>query len=360
MKKKILFVVPCNTYFPSGIVRVSHYIPCFDEDHIQYRIINYYSTVSQSLLRWLNRSFFHRNKWTDLLVRILFQLIGIPRHFLCIMQTLFFSIQYDVLFLQATLFPTWFIKILRKCYKNIIFDFDDAWHLQKEKLTIDSIKYANHVIGGSHALCEFANKYNNNVTLIPSSIPMEKYNGITNEQNNTSIRIGWLGGNTSIDQLSLLVEPLTQLIKNNYQFEFLLAGSDHLHTVLHDIQGLEIIEIPSYKDNDIPHIVKSFDIGVMPLHDTPYQQGRCGYKLLIYMAASVPSLSSPVGEAKYILQHKENGFFANSTDEWIVGITKLLENSDLRKGCARNGLKTINEKYSIQSNYPLLKSILYQ
>ena len=357
--KKILFVVPCNTYFPSGIVRVSHFLPLFEEDNIQYQIINYYSSFSQYLLRWLNRSIFHKNKWTDLVVRILFHLIGIPQHFFCMIQTLLYSVGYDVLFLQATLFPAWLIKILIKLYKNVVFDFDDAWYLQKEKLTIDSIKYANHVIGGSHALCEFAKQYNTNVTLIPSSIPMGKYDAIINESNNDLVRIGWLGGNTSIDQLSLLAEPLKYLVENNYQFEFVIAGSDNLHTVLHDIPGLIITEIPSYKDTEIPKIVKSFDIGVMPLHDTPSQQGRCGYKLLIYMAAGVPSISSPVGEANYIMNHEISGLFADSTEEWIINLTKLIEDPGLRKKYIRNGIKTINERYSIQYNYPLLKSILF-
>jgi hypothetical protein len=53
---------------------------------------------------------------------------------------------------------------------------------------------------------------------------------------------------------------------------------------------------------------------------TAYERGRCSYKLLIYMAAGVPSISSPVGETNLIVNHKMNGLLANSTTEWISNL----------------------------------------
>ncbi len=72
---------------------------------------------------------------------------------------------------------------------------------------------------------------------------------------------------------------------------------------------------PWSEDSEIARIA-AFDIGIMPLHDTPWERGKCAYKLLQVMAAGKPVIASPVGANVQVVQHGVNGFLANTTEEW--------------------------------------------
>ena len=93
-----------------------------------------------------------------------------------------------------------------------------------------------------------------------------------------------------------------------------------------------------------------FDIGIMPLPDDEWTRGKCGMKGLQYMAAGIPTVMSPVGLNKEIIQDCENGFLASSKQEWVEKLGRLIESVDLRKKFSINGRETVESKYSVEAN----------
>lgn len=86
----------------------------------------------------------------------------------------------------------------------------------------------------------------------------------------------------------------------------------------------------------------------MPLPDTSWARGKCGYKLIQYMACGLPVVASPVGVNREIVEHGVNGFLAKSDEEWRAAIETLLSDAELRHRMGASGRRKVEEEYSLQ------------
>ena len=93
-----------------------------------------------------------------------------------------------------------------------------------------------------------------------------------------------------------------------------------------------------------------FDIGIMTLPNDEWAQGKCGLKGLSFMACGVATVMSPVGVNKDIIHHGVNGFLAETEQEWIDCLSKLIENPELRKQIGDAGRTTIVKNYSVNAH----------
>jgi glycosyltransferase involved in cell wall biosynthesis len=94
----------------------------------------------------------------------------------------------------------------------------------------------------------------------------------------------------------------------------------------------------------------NFDIGVMPLPDNQWTQGKCAMKGLQYMALKVPTIMSPVGVNKKIIQYGVNGFLASTDDEWMICLEQLINDIALRNKIGEAGYQTVLHEYSVKAN----------
>src|SRR5207237_4709544 len=85
----------------------------------------------------------------------------------------------------------------------------------------------------------------------------------------------------------------------------------------------------------------SFDIGIMPLWDSVWTRGKCGYKILQYMAAGTPVVASAVGANTDIITSGENGFLAQTQDEWVQSLRSLIENPEQRRNFGMRGRELV-------------------
>jgi glycosyltransferase involved in cell wall biosynthesis len=90
-------------------------------------------------------------------------------------------------------------------------------------------------------------------------------------------------------------------------------------------------------------------IGIMPLVLDAWSEGKCGFKALQYMALGMAGIVSPVGVNTKIIQHGENGFIAETTQEWEDALRLLLENKQLRSELGNRALESIQQKWSVDS-----------
>ena len=276
------------------------------------------------------------------------------------------SLRYDciVIYRETSPFGPAILPLLWKIIgKKVIFDFDDAIYLRSSSdvnrltaflkcpsKTKTLIQASSAVIVGNRHLYQYAQQYHSNVMLIPTPIDTSIFISGTAPQkahssNNDKIRIGWVGSRTTLAHFYLLSEIL-QRLSQKYPIETLVLGARNV-----TIPKVEVISLEWELGVELD-ILRSFDIGVMPLPNDEWSQGKCGFKLLQYMSMNIPTVSSPVGVNVEIIQDGQNGFLAANLQEWIQKISRLIEDKDLRKRIGMAGRHTVEERYSLKRWYP--------
>ncbi|MES2680732.1 MAG: glycosyltransferase family 4 protein [Bacteroidota bacterium] len=269
--------------------------------------------------------------------------------------------KFDLIFIQreASFFGTsFFEKRAFQSGKKVIFDFDDSiwladtspgnqkWEwIKKPAKFFDNLKYANSVIAGNAYLAEKARPFNKNVFIIPTTINTALHFPKPELRNKTVLTIGWSGSISTVKHFELLL-PVLLKIREKYgdKIKFKLIGDPHYKNDLLNVESVSWTE-----DTEVDQL-NSFDIGLMPLPDDEWANGKCGLKGLSYMACCVPTIMSAVGVNKEIIQNGVNGFLANTDEEWSETICRLIENKKLREELGERGRETVIEKYSVDAN----------
>jgi glycosyltransferase involved in cell wall biosynthesis len=104
--------------------------------------------------------------------------------------------------------------------------------------------------------------------------------------------------------------------------------------------------------------LRKFDIGLMPLEDSEWNRGKCGFKLIQYMAVGAAAVASPVGVNLEIVRDRETGYLALDKAEWKDKLTSLTEDRALRLRMGHSGRERVERCYSLRSALPSLIDVL--
>ena len=208
------------------------------------------------------------------------------------------------------------------------------------------MKNAESVIVGNQYLANYAkNAKSTSINIVPTVVDLKRYN-YKKKDLNKSLVIGWIGSHSTQKYLLSIYEALLAVYKS-HKTRLLLVGATP--EISNKLQGLKFDIVPWSKDNE-SELIQQMDIGIMPLIDGPWERGKCGYKLIQYMACGLPVVASPVGINKLIVKDGVNGFLAKNDLEWEISLRKILKDENLRINMGIKGRQLVEEKYSLQSN----------
>ena len=165
-------------------------------------------------------------------------------------------------------------------------------------------------------------------------------------------RIGWIGSPITAPYVGLIRDALEEVSKEVNACLVLVGAGDQ-----DPLPGLEKDILPWSEDSEVANI-QSFDVGIMPLPDGPFERGKCGYKLVQYMACGLPVIASPVGVNTRIVEQGKTGFLASSNADWVQALVMLSRNANMRNELGKAGRKKIEQEYSLQVAAPRLLGIL--
>jgi glycosyltransferase involved in cell wall biosynthesis len=273
----------------------------------------------------------------------------------------------DVIFLEYEFFPYLpFNLILFKILKiTYVVDYDDAifhnYNLHSNKLIriilknkiAKVIKHAHTVITGSPYLTNYANKYNSNVLEIPTSIDYEKYQSNTKQEINTDFVIGWIGSKTTSINLIKLIPVFENLKKQDINFEIRCIGFNK--NLESQFKHLPFKVVPWNAQTEIEEI-KKFNVGIMPLENTPFNKGKCAFKLIQYMACGLTTISTPL-EANIKVNRANKNLFANTLNDWTSAFIKVYENPEYYNKIALKNKKIVEKHYATKCNKELYLKI---
>ena len=263
---------------------------------------------------------------------------------------------FDAVFVQKGAFPGLYSGFERKmaARKPLVFDFDDAiWlprvggsrvlrALHRESTVQDVLRSAAAVIAGNDFLAGYAARFNRNVTVIPSSLDVAAYPRASNSQ-----VVGWIGSRTTLPYLKHLQPVFASL---GVKLRVIASGDP---TQL----GFAVEFRPWQLETEMDE-VSHIGIGLAPLPDTPWERGKCGVKLLQYMACGIPVVASPVGANNRIVNHGVNGFLARDVGEWTTLLRTLIADPKLRQQLGAAGRETVEKQFTVQQAAEAVAAVL--
>lgn len=191
-----------------------------------------------------------------------------------------------------------------------------------------------------------------NVEIVPTVIDLDHYPPRTPAlPSNAPIDIAWIGSPATVAYLQALAEPL-QLLAARHPVRLVVIGAD-----APSFPGVEMVSKPWSADTEAADVA-SCHIGVMPLPDSPWERGKCGYKLIQYMACSLPVVASPVGANCEIVQPGFNGLLAADSGQWLSALEQLVTDAALRQRLGQAGRRIVEQRYSVQAMAPRLATLL--
>lgn len=274
---------------------------------------------------------------------------------------------YDLVWVEKEIFP-YLPAFAEKWLKwhNIpyIVDYDDAifhnYDLSKRRIVrflladkIDAVMKNSHaVIAGNQYLAERAARaLAKRIEIIPTVVDHYRYQ--IDREKGSKITIGWIG---SPSTQKYIIDIHSALLKvcSAYNAKILLVGATS--DVVSCLPGLEVEVLPWSESGEVQTIAR-MDIGIMPLVDGPWEKGKCGYKLIQYMACGVPVVASAVGVNIDIVKQNECGLLAGDVKSWELALSKLLASEVDRERFGRAGRKAVASKYSLEAQAPELERI---
>lgn len=346
---KILFIVPYpKGQSPSQRFRFEQYFQVLTEHEVHFQV---YSFLSRN--HW--RIFYHKG---NNLLKVWCILWGFVKR----TGMLFIVPGYDFVFLHreaAPIGPPVFEWVVAKVFrKKIIYDFDDAIWLtdKKHESWIERVlrwrskvanicKWSYKVSAGNAYLADFAQGFNKNVLINPTTIDTVNVHTVNAKpDSNNKLVIGWTGSHSTLKYLKGIEKVLIR-IEHEFPSVTFCVIADKAPEL--NLSRLEFK--PWSLDTEVIDL-NQFDIGIMPLPDDEWAKGKCGFKALQYMALEIPTVASPVGVNASIINPGVNGFLAKSSLEWEKALTSLIKSASLRKQLGKDGRLTVEQHYSVTSN----------
>ncbi len=278
---------------------------------------------------------------------------------------LFTVFQYDKMVVEKELFPyffSWFERMLSFLGVKYIVDYDDAiFHnydlntnkgirfLLKHK--IDKVmKSSDCVIAGNSYLAQRAITAGaKKVEIIPTVIDTTRYNFKDQFVSNDFI-IGWIGSPSTFKYVKDL-KSVFERLSEKYSYKIHIVGANENMNIMN-------MEYFPWAENKEVTMISKFNVGIMPLQNTPWELGKCSYKLIQYMGCGLPVVASPVGMNNEVVIENINGFLANTPNEWYLALEKLIQNRELQNEMGKNGKRLVEKQYNLNEvKYQYLKII---
>lgn len=273
--------------------------------------------------------------------------------------------RYDLLWIEKELFPDLPAigeDLLRLTSIPYVVDYDDAvfhnYDLAKglRRLLAGKIdrvmRGATLVTCGNNYLASRAiNAGATRIEVIPTVIDLERYRVKGEATPSRCLRIVWIGSPSTARYLDLVREPL-RVLSRSFDLALRVIGARCLSWP--DVP----VEHHEWSEDTEVDLLRACDVGIMPLPDTPWERGKCGYKLIQYMACGLPVVGSGVGVNPEIIGHGDAGFIADTPDAWVDCLGRLLDNPDLRKRMGTEARAKVEERYCVQRIAPRLADML--
>ena len=255
--------------------------------------------------------------------------------------------KYDATILQRKFLDPSDAQLLGRHAGKILYDIDDAVMYHAHRVGVISqwrttrrfeatARILDHVVAGNDYLAEMFRQRGRSVTILPTCVDPAHYQ-VKEHAHTDAIRLVWIGSGSTLPYLTDILPALRQI--PNLQ---LMTIADRTL----ENSGLKIEHIPWSLESESAALARG-DIGIAPTPDDRWTRGKCGFKIIQYMAAGLPVIASPVGANAQIVREGQTGFLATTTPQWEMAIRALAADVGLRGRLGQAGRECVEREYAI-------------
>ncbi len=240
-------------------------------------------------------------------------------------------------------------RVARAVGVTVLVDIDDGGNqnidgtplAESERRSLQSwMESVDGVIASCANLAEWIRPWNSNLHIVPTCVDADHYADL-GERRQEPVTIGWVGGPSCQVVLETVDATLATLTRQTGA-AFLVVGPDR--PLLDPRLDFEFM---TWDLSLEPSIYGRFHIGINPMPENERTRMKAGFKMLQYMAAGLPVVSSPVGVNKELIQHGENGFLATTPQEWEEYLRRLIHDPTLREKIGQSARDTVLQSYTL-------------
>ena len=261
----------------------------------------------------------------------------------------------DAVILQRKLLNSLHLYLLRRAAPLLIYDFDDAifmrdsyslkgLHNPRRLKRFRAIVGASDVVvAGNGFLKDQASAVCSpeHVHVVPTCVEPGRYPLAGHTRNGAGVQLVWVGSRSTLHGI-MAMQPILTHIHWRWPGIQLKLICDRFPQLL----GMPVIPCV-WSDPTEAQELAAADIGMSWVPDDLWSRGKCGLKVLQYMAAGLPVLANPVGVQADMVRHGENGFLVETPDQWAEAVGRLAHDPELRRRMGEAGRRRVEKDFGV-------------
>lgn len=263
--------------------------------------------------------------------------------------------RYDAIVIQKKLFSSFEPALLRRKCGKLVFDFDDAlwtYHpstkpgpkrdarsAKDSKRLTRQCAQVDTVIAGNSYLADRVSGCAKEISIIPTPLDTDKYVPGIFDRNRS--QVGWMGTSSNLFFIGDVLQGLRPALESDPAL--IISNKEYRG------RGSDLVRYEDWSGEREVEQLQSIDIGLMPLTDDEYTRGKCGFKLLQYMACGAVPVASAVGFNREIIEDGIDGFLVSSPEQWHEKVSLLKSDADLRERMRNAAREKVVTKFSLKT-----------
>ena len=286
--------------------------------------------------------------------------------------------EYDIIFLNYTVSAWAFAHMgamVRHYKKLMILDSDDSlWDVQPDNPAYSVFEKGKGHIENFTSICNevdyitTTNKYLRNVIvhnthkkhdevkILPNRVDFKLYHHRPKFKDTHNIQLLHFGSTTHFIDLANeeFADGIDKVFKNYPNVSLVTVGAfDPKYQARWGSRYASKrgdADVYKWIENKFPEYVGESDILVVPLEDNIYTRCKSNIKWLEASSASLPGVWQNIRQYKNVIRDGENGFLADTRDDWYNSITKLIDDKELRRKMGKTAFNQVKSEYQMKDS----------
>lgn len=265
--------------------------------------------------------------------------------------------------LQRALLPRWQLALLRRHARHLVFDLDDAvflrdsyspkglLHPRRQRRFAATVAACDAVVAGNDFLAaEAARHTRGHVQVVPTCVDPTRYRPRPAPGEGTTLV--WIGSSSTLQGLERIA-PRLEALGRRVPGLTLKVICDRFPTFTH----LPVLPCRWREDREADDLAAA-DIGISWVPDDLWSRGKCGLKVLQYMAAGLPTVANPVGVHEEMVSPGETGWLATTEAEWVEAVRRLTVDPEARRRLGGAARRRVEARYSVAAGWRGWREVL--